>query len=175
MGSELGLHHSGAQLQLPDHIVDLRRNVFWVTYILDKEISLRIGRAPSIQDNINVALPRADIPGCTPRVLLQRVQLARIQADVSNMLCMRVNTTQSDAALQKTVNALLADLQVWKTACEAHVEPCREPVAALHALWLQMAYLSCLGAITRCALFPPIYICVARKLTCTPQSPQPGL
>lgn len=173
MGSELGLHRSGAQLQLPDHIVDLRRNVFWVTYILDKEISLRMGRASSIQDHdITVGPPRANIPGCTPRVLLQRVQLARIQADVSRMLCVRVNTTQSDAALQKTVNSLLADLQAWKTACGAHAEPCREPVAALHALWLQLAYLSCLGAITRCACFPPIYI--ARRLTCI-QPPQPGL
>lgn len=156
MGSEIGLHRSTTQLQLAAHDLDLRRNVFWVTYILDKEVSLRSGRASSIIDSdITVGLPRADIPGCTPRVLQQRAQLAHIQADIIRMLCHRVNTTQSDAVLLATVDRLLAALESWRIACEAHAQPCREPVAALHALWLQMSYLSCLGAITRFSLPPP--------------------
>lgn len=156
MGFEIGLHRSTAQLQLSTHELELRRNVFWVTYILDKDVSLRIGRASSIIDSdITVGPPRADIPGCTPRVLLQRVQLAHIQADVIRTLCHRVNTTQSDAVLLATVGRLLAALEAWRLACEAHAEPCCEPIAALHALWLQMSYLSCLGSITR---FPPLLL-----------------
>lgn len=153
MGTEVGLHRCGTQLGLDPRVVDLRRNVFWVAYNLDKEVALRIGRASSIHDNdITVKLPRADIPGCTPRVLLHRVQLAKIQSEVSRMLCLRINMSHSDETLLDTVGLLKAELERWRAACEMMREEALHgsQTAVMHALWLRLSYFACLGAITRC-------------------------
>lgn len=160
IGTEIGLHRCGTQLGLNPRDVDLRRNIFWVAYIIDKEVAIRVGRAPSIPDSdITVKLPRADIAGCTPRVLLYRVQLAKIQSEVSRMLCLSVNTTHSDETLLDTVGLLRAELERWRDKCEMmREEALQGPHAAvLQALWLRLTYFSCLGAITRCDIdtIPP--------------------
>ncbi|KAH8152327.1 uncharacterized protein LAJ45_03754 [Morchella importuna] len=51
IGTEIGFHRCGTQLGLQEESeVELRRNVFWSAYILDKDMSLRIGRPSSIAD-----------------------------------------------------------------------------------------------------------------------------
>ncbi|KAL0640681.1 hypothetical protein Q9L58_000352 [Maublancomyces gigas] len=152
IGTEIGLHRCGTQLGLNPRDVDLRRNVFWVAYNIDKEVAIRVGRAPSIPDSdITVKLPRADIAGCTPRVLLHRVQLAKIQSEVSRMLCLSANTTHSDETLLDTVGSLRAELERWRDACEMMREEALQgpEIPVLQALWLRLTYFSCLGAITR--------------------------
>jgi hypothetical protein len=55
----IGIHHKLDHFGLSQSEIDQRRNVFWILYFLDKNISIRIGQ-PSIiaDDDIGVDLPQ---------------------------------------------------------------------------------------------------------------------
>lgn len=163
MGIEIGFHCCGTQLGLPPREAELRRNLFWVTYILDKEISLRVGRPSSIFDSdISVKLPQVDINGVTPR-LLHRVRLARIQSKVSRLLCSQSSSCVMSAdMLLDTIRMLYAELEEWRSACgimDEEILRDGEPITMQQNLCMRLSYFGCLGAIMRCV----------------PQSPSPGV
>lgn len=160
IGSEIGLHRCGAQLGLEPREVDLRRNIFWVAYILDKDISLRIGRSSSIVDNdVTVKLPQGGVQGCSPRWFYHRAKLAKIVSKVSRLLCSQASTTLPSSALLGTIKMLDNELEEWRKGCEVMGGDeenlgCTGMIEALHNTRLRLAYFSCMGAIKRYASSP---------------------
>lgn len=156
MGTEIGFHRCGTQLGLQEESeVELRRNVFWSAYILDKDMSLRIGRPSSIADeNINVRLPPTAQEG-GESVFFHRVALARIQSKVSRLLCSQTSVKMPGVAVLRTIRMLNQELETWKVSCELMADGevgGGRPERAQHILRLKLVYYACLTAINRLVL-----------------------
>lgn len=153
IGTEIGFHRCGTQLGLQEESeVELRRNVFWSAYILDKDMSLRIGRPSSIADeDINVRLPPTSQEG-GESMFFHRVMLSRIQSKVSRLLCSQTSVKMPGVAVLGTIRMLNQELETWKVGCElmadGEVDGGR-PERAQHLLRLKLVYYACLTAINR--------------------------
>jgi hypothetical protein len=123
----LGIHSRRGLVGMDPVTAAQCTRVFWVAYVLDKNLSLRV-RVPSVQqdDDIDLDAPSPIVTGpwnamdanaiVRENYLANRVKLARIEGRVyDDMLSARAQTwdvpRRTFAAL-----ALLADLEEWKAA-----------------------------------------------------------
>lgn len=86
----LGLHRTLVDSHLTLSEVEERRNVFWVLYILDRGVSLRLGRPPTIcEEDIEVSEPtlgRIPRPSQVKDGFAQFVKLNRIKSEIYSKL-----------------------------------------------------------------------------------------
>ncbi|KAL4876131.1 fungal-specific transcription factor domain-containing protein [Aspergillus karnatakaensis] len=105
LAHELGLHSSARSEGLNSSATMERNRVFWIAYILDRDISLRTGQPPvQLETDIDINLPPADPEDEAGLVFAgdgtsrfnffrARVQLARIQGKVyENMYSVRARS-----------------------------------------------------------------------------------
>jgi hypothetical protein len=156
MGTEIGFHRCGTQLGLQEEgEVELRRGIFWSAYILDKDMSLRIGRPSSIADeDVNVRLPATPQEGGEP-MFSHRVTLSRIQSKVSRLLCSQASVKMPGVAVLGTIGMLNQELETWKVGCELMADGeigGGRPERAQQVLRLKLVYYACLTAINRLVL-----------------------
>lgn len=114
-----------------------RRRLFWQSFVLDRGISLRIGKPPLIADEFLLDLPEehpADgysmyyYPNnVTLNFFLQQVRLAQIQGRILAALYSRVD--MPPAELEAEIRRLDADLQEWRESIPEMIHP--ERVEAL--------------------------------------------
>jgi len=168
LGHSIGLHrqesyHNG----MPVAEIEQRKRVFWLCYILDRDISMRSGQPPvQHDDDIDVDFPCDSLSdgvgyiflahGIWPINFLRlRIQLAVIQGAIYRDLYSAKATKQSDDRRAMVVQELDERLRQWKnsTSIEFHSDflnqKLQEPFDILHIVILHFTYFNCLILIHR--------------------------
>jgi hypothetical protein len=162
----IGLHKRGSGFNLNPVEIEQRKRVFWIAYMLDKDICLRSGRPPAQDDDdMNVDLPSADPDdniGNIPladgkgKVNLFRLmcEFATIESKVYKQLYSTKAAKQSDGELLNTIGELDHQLEEWKDSIPVDFRPEHEIRAShtpliLHVVFLHFAYYNCLTTIHR--------------------------
>jgi hypothetical protein len=162
----IGLHKRGSGFNLNPVEIEQRKRVFWIAYMLDKDICLRSGRPPvQDDDDMNVELPSPDPDdniGNIPladgkgKVNLFRLmcEFACIESKVYKQLYSTKASKQSDGELLNTIGELDHQLEEWKDSIPVDFRPEHEIRAShtpliLHVVFLHFAYYNCLTTIHR--------------------------
>ncbi len=169
LAHSIGLHKRGAGFNLNAVESEQRKRVFWIAYLLDKDICLRSGRPPAQDDDdMNVELPSEDPPDSVGNIPLAKeidgkktmnlfrlmCTFAQIQSRVYKQLYSVKASRQSDGELLNTIGELDAQLEEWKESIPLDFRPEHEINAAhtpliLHVVVLHFAYYNCLTTIHR--------------------------
>lgn len=166
LSQSIGLHKKGTGFNLNPIEIEQRKRVFWIAYVLDKDLCLRAGRPPAQDDDdMNVELPDADPEdsiGNIPladgkgKMNLFRVmcEFAVIENEVYKRLYSVSATKQSDGELLNTIGELDQRLEEWKDNIPIDFRPEHEIKAShtpliLHIVMLHFAYNNCLTTIHR--------------------------
>ncbi|KLO81481.1 uncharacterized protein LW93_8191 [Fusarium fujikuroi] len=126
-----------------DSAVDRRhrhiRNLFWLCYILDKDIALRYGRPPGLtREYCDLTLPDdwarvynapadttpggmffQDVSVC----FSQDLGLSQIKERICQFLCSLDNSKLSDGLILSQVRQLDVDLEWWRSSIPTHYKP----------------------------------------------------
>ena len=162
----IGLHKRGTGFNLNPIEIEQRKRVFWIGYMLDKDLCLRSGRPPAQDDDdMNVDLPDAnpvDNIGNIPlvdgkgKMNLFRVmcEFAIIESKVYKRLYATKATKQTDGELLNTIGELDQELEDWKDNIPIDFRPEHEIKAShtpliLHIVMLHFTYYNCLTTIHR--------------------------
>ncbi|KAI4273102.1 MAG: hypothetical protein LQ337_004865 [Flavoplaca oasis] len=166
LANSIGLHKRGSGFNLNPVEIEQRKRVFWIGYLLDKDICLRSGRPPAQDDDdMNVDLPSedpADNIGNIPladgkgKINLFRLMcsFAVIESKVYKQLYSTKASKQSDGALLNTIGEIDKELEEWKDAIPIDIRPEHEikaahPPLVLHIVVLHFTYYNCLTTIHR--------------------------
>ena len=166
LSHSIGLHKRGAGFHLNPIEMEHRKRVFWIAYMLDKDLCLRSGRPPAQDDDdMNVELPDADPQdniGNIPladgkgKMNLFRVmcEIALIESKVYRRLYSVKATKQTDGELLNTIGELDRELEDWKDRIPIDFRPEHEIQAShtpliLHIVMLHFNYYNCLQTIHR--------------------------
>ncbi|KAK1504141.1 fungal specific transcription factor, partial [Colletotrichum tamarilloi] len=166
LAHSIGLHKRGTGFNLNPIEIEQRKRVFWIAYMLDKDLCLRAGRPPAQDDDdMNVELPDADPEdniGNIPladgkgKMNLFRVmcEFATIESKVYSRLYSTKATKQSSGELLNTIGELDQELEEWKDRIPIDFRPEHEIKAShtpliLHVAMLHLTYYNCLTTIHR--------------------------
>ncbi|KAL4728600.1 hypothetical protein ACLX1H_005351 [Fusarium chlamydosporum] len=166
LAQSIGLHKRGTGFNLNPIEIEQRKRVFWIAYMLDKDLCLRAGRPPAQDDDdMNVELPDADPAdniGNIPladgkgKMNLFRVmcEFATIESEVYKRLYSVSATKQSDGELLNTIGELDQKLEEWKDSIPIDYRPEHDINAShtpliLHVVMLHLTYYNCLTTIHR--------------------------
>ncbi|KAB8232919.1 hypothetical protein ETB97_005609 [Aspergillus alliaceus] len=166
LSHSIGLHKRGSGFGLNPVEVEQRKRVFWIAYLLDKDICLRSGRPPvQDDDDMNVELPSEDPPDNIGNVPLSDgkgkfnlfrslCRFATIESRVYKRLYSAKASKQSDGELLNTIGELDKELEEWKDSIPIDFRPEHEIKAShtpliLHVVVLHFAYYNCLTTIHR--------------------------
>lgn len=166
LAHSIGLHKRGSGFNLNEVELEQRKRVFWIAYLLDKDICLRSGRPPSQDDDdMNVDLPSEDpvdnvgnIPLADGKGKINLFRMmcnfATIQSKVYKQLYSVKASRQSDGELLNTIGELDQTLEEWKDGIPIDFRPEHEIKAThtpliLHVVVLHFAYYNCLTTIHR--------------------------
>ncbi|KAL4944783.1 hypothetical protein BDV06DRAFT_186464 [Aspergillus oleicola] len=165
LSHSIGLHKRGSGFGLNPVEAEQRKRVFWIAYMLDKDICLRSGRPPvQDDDDMNVELPSDDPPDNIGNVPLSDggkfnmfrtlCQFSIIESKVYKRLYSARASKQSDGELLNTIGDLDKELEEWKDSIPIDFRPEHEIKALhtpliLHVVVLHFAYYNCLTTIHR--------------------------
>lgn len=166
LSHSIGLHKKGTGFNLNSTEIEQRKRVFWIGYMLDKDLCLRSGRPPAQDDDdMNVELPDAnpaDSIGNIPlgdgkgKMNLFRVmcEFAIIESKVYRRLYSTKATKQTVGELLNTIGELDQELEDWKDSIPIDFRPEHEIKAShtpliLHIVMLHFTYYNCLTTIHR--------------------------
>lgn len=125
----IGLHVNCEDPNVSVAEKEQRRRVFWATYILDREISLRTGRPPvHDDDDIDLDLPQDSPPdnaGYTAgaNILRSKCVLAQIQGKVYKQLYANQSWSQPRAEILAAVGSLDRELEEWRLTLPTGLRP----------------------------------------------------
>ncbi|KAI1341992.1 N-terminal binuclear Zn cluster-containing protein [Xylariaceae sp. FL0016] len=162
----IGLHKRGTGFNLNPAEIEQRKRVFWIAYMLDKDLCLRSGRPPAQDDDdMNVELPDADpadhignipLANGKGKMNLFRVmcELSVIESKIYKRLYSTKATKLSDGELLQTIGDLDKDLENWKDKIDIDYRPEHEINAShtpliLHIAMLHFSYYNALTTIHR--------------------------
>jgi hypothetical protein len=165
----IGLHKKATGFNLNPIEIEQRRRVFWIAYMLDKDMSLRAGRPPAQDDDdMNVELPEADPEDQIGNVPLAdgkgKVNLFRLMCEFTVIECQVYKrlystkaTKQSDGELLNAIGELDQQLEEWKDSIPIDFRPEHEIKAShtpliLHIVMLHFTYYNCLTTIHRMSI-----------------------
>ncbi|CEI38860.1 hypothetical protein FVEN_g11259 [Fusarium venenatum] len=166
LAQSIGLHKRGTGFNLNPIEIEQRKRVFWIAYMLDKDLCLRAGRPPAQDDDdMNVELPDADpvdnignipLADGKGKMNLFRVmcEFATIESEVYKRLYSVQATKQSDGELLNTIGELDQKLEEWKDSIPIDYRPEHDINAShtpliLHVVMLHLTYYNCLTTIHR--------------------------
>ncbi|KAK9770134.1 putative Fungal-specific transcription factor domain-containing protein [Seiridium cardinale] len=166
LSHSIGLHKRGSGFHLNPIEIEQRKRVFWIAYMLDKDLCLRSGRPPAQDDDdMNVELPAVDPEdniGNIPladgkgKMNLFRVmcELTTIESQVYKRLYSTKAAKLSEGELLNTIGELDRDLEDWKDRIPIDFRPEHEIKAShtpliLHIVMLHFSYYNCMTTIHR--------------------------
>ncbi|KAG5771235.1 hypothetical protein H9Q72_002143 [Fusarium xylarioides] len=166
LAHSIGLHKRGTGFNLNPIEIEQRKRVFWIAYMLDKDLCLRAGRPPAQDDDdMNVELPDADpednignIPLADSKgkmnLFRAMCEFATIESEVYKRLYSVQATKQSDGELLHTIGELDHKLEEWKDGIPIDYRPEHDINAShtpliLHVVMLHLTYYNCLTTIHR--------------------------
>lgn len=168
LSHSIGLHKHGSAFNLKPIEIEQRSRVFWIAYILDKEICLRTGRPPAQDDNdMNVELPISDpedgagitvVADSKINVFRLMSQFATIQSKIFTQLYSADTAKQSVAQLLKSTEKLDNELEEWRAGIPIGFRPDEEhsvshAPAPLLLVLLHLAYYNSVATIHRISEF----------------------
>lgn len=166
LSHSIGLHKRGTNFNLNPIEIEQRKRVFWIAYILDKDLCIRSGRPPAQDDeDMNVELPSADPEDGIGNIPLadgngkmnlfrSMCEFACIESQVYKRLYSTKATKQTAGELLNTIGELDKELEDWKDQIPIDFRPEHEIKAShtpliLHVVMLHFAYYNCLTTIHR--------------------------
>ncbi|KAG5927291.1 hypothetical protein E4U42_002383 [Claviceps africana] len=169
LSHSIGLHKRGTGFNLNPIEIEQRRRVFWIAYMLDKDLCLRSGRpAAQDDDDMNVELPDADpadnignipLADGKSKMNLFRVmcEFTVIESRVYKKLYSTKASKRSDGELLNTISELDRELEDWKDSIPVDFRPEHEIKAShtpliLHIVMLHFTYYNCLTTIHRMSI-----------------------
>ncbi|KAI0897813.1 N-terminal binuclear Zn cluster-containing protein [Annulohypoxylon nitens] len=166
LSHSIGLHKRGSGFNLNPAEIEQRKRVFWIAYMLDKDLCLRSGRPPAQDDDdMNVELPDADpidnignIPLADGKgkmnLFRAMCELTVIESQVYKRLYSTKATKLSEGELLQTIGELDKQLETWKDNIPLDFRPEHEIKAShtpliLHVVMLHFSYYNALTTIHR--------------------------
>jgi hypothetical protein len=166
----IGLHNRGSDWNLSQVESEQRTRVFWIGYMLDRDIAFRSGQPPTQNDDdIDVELPSAEPEDDVGNVSLAdgkgkvnifrcACEFATIEGKAYKQLLSPRAAKQSDCELISTIGELDRQLEEWKDSIPVDLRPEHE-IKASHTPLIQyivaihFAYYNCLASIHRRAIY----------------------
>lgn len=112
----LGYHHIGGESEHSKGESSHKQRLFWFLYVMDKGLSLRLGRASTIQDwDVTISLPES-VPGdqaseqALPPLLALGVKVARCQGNTQELLYSSTSLALPDETRHSRVQILESQL-----------------------------------------------------------------
>ncbi|KAI2621721.1 N-terminal binuclear Zn cluster-containing protein [Hypoxylon sp. NC1633] len=169
LSHSIGLHKRGSGFNLNPVEIEQRKRVFWIAYMMDKDLCLRSGRPPAQDDDdMNVELPDADpednignIPLADGKgkmnLFRAMCELTVIESQVYKKLYSTKATKLSDGELLHTIGELDKQLETWKDNIPIDFRPEHEIKAShtpliLHVVMLHFSYYNTLTTIHRMSI-----------------------
>ncbi|KAF3064063.1 hypothetical protein GL218_02527 [Daldinia childiae] len=169
LSHSIGLHKRGCGFNLNPVEIEQRKRVFWIAYMLDKDLCLRSGRPPAQDDDdMNVELPDADpvdnignIPLADGKgkmnLFRAMCELTVIESQVYKRLYSTKATKLSEGELLQTIGELDKQLDTWKDNIPIDFRPEHEIKAShtpliLHVVMLHFSYYNALTTIHRMSI-----------------------
>ncbi|KYK61473.1 binuclear Zn cluster-containing protein [Drechmeria coniospora] len=169
LANSIGLHRRGTGFNLNPIEIEQRKRVFWIAYMLDKDLSLRSGRpAAQDDDDMNVELPDANPPDNIGNIPLAdgkgKMNLFRvmcectvIEGNVYRRLYSIKASKQTPGEILNTIGELDQELEEWKENIPIDFRPEYEIKAShtpliLHVVMLHFTYYNCLTTIHRMSI-----------------------
>jgi hypothetical protein len=166
LSHSIGLHKSGSGFNLNPIEIEQRKRVFWIAYMLDKDLCLRSGRPPAQDDDdMNVDLPDADPADNIGNIPLTdgrgKMNLFRVMCEMTTIesrVFKRLYSTKAarlaEGELLQTIGELDKELEDWKDRIPLDFRPEHEIKAShtpliLHVVMLHFSYYNCLTTIHR--------------------------
>lgn len=166
LAHSIGLHKNGAAFGLNPVEAEQRKRVFWIAYILDKDISLRSGRPPAQDDDdMNIDLPAEDptdnvgnVPHSDGNGKTNMFRLmctfSIIQSKVYKRLYSARAAKKTDGELLNTIGELDKELEDWRESIPPEFRADHDITVShgpliLHIVMLHFAYYNCLTTIHR--------------------------
>ncbi|KAH7166438.1 hypothetical protein EDB81DRAFT_712981 [Dactylonectria macrodidyma] len=135
-----------------------KQRLFWQAYVMDRDLSMRLGKPPCISDDLRPPLPDKQpedgystqvLPdGSTMNYLRESVLLAEIQTKCYRMLRSGFTSRRSKQLLHAGVNKLDQELRDWRNQIPDIVHPHRPlpnvsytmlmPITTLHCTYFQL-------------------------------------
>ncbi|VUC25690.1 unnamed protein product [Clonostachys rosea] len=117
LGTLKGYHREERILHLPPVEAQRARRLFWSIFMFDKNLSLRLGRAPTIQDydvDVKQCGPSQD-PSDLPwdQVFAALIELSRLQAQIYQLLYSPSSNALDTKNRQAMIEDLKANLSDW--------------------------------------------------------------
>ena len=164
MAYSIGLHRKLDESGLSESEINQRRNVFWIVYIMDKVLALRLGHPSVMNDNdIGVDLPKEHksfsfYPDGSQRYDIFRcqVRLALLESRIYTELYSAAAHRRSALERLRSVGQIDKELQEWRTTVPIEIRPdefirCSQeqfpPVFLMH-----FEYYNCLTTIHRVSI-----------------------
>ena len=173
MAQALGLHRDYHALKMDPIVREERKKVFWVCYIMDKTISMGIGRSSTLHDyDCDAALPSSNSeyysdndpsgpPNWLHHTFVHNIRLSQIISKVYRKLY----SAQSVAghtidSLADAVGDLDEELMSWRSNIPAEYRPesdvaWQSDALHQHVLQLHLGYYNCLYNIHRAVFTLP--------------------
>ncbi|TGZ79134.1 hypothetical protein EX30DRAFT_309201 [Ascodesmis nigricans] len=170
VATSVGIHRRGNVFGLSASEIEQRRRIFWIIYLMDKDLALRSGRPPCLNDDdCNVDLPDdnpEDGYGLVPLMKEKRTfnifgsmsRFSIIQSKVYMQLYSAKASRQTDGELLQAIGRLDKELEDWRSSLPAEFRPENETSLQhpngllLHVVILQFAYYNCLTTIHRMSI-----------------------
>lgn len=169
LSHSIGLHKRGTGFNLNPVEIEQRKRVFWIAYMLDKDLCLRSGRPPAQDDDdMNVELPDADpednignIPLADGKgkmnLFRAMCELTAIESQIYKKLYSTKATKVSDGELLQIIGELDKELDAWKDSIPIDFRPEHEIKAShtpliLHVVMLHFSYYNALTTIHRMSI-----------------------
>lgn len=166
LSHSIGLHKRGTGFNLNPIEIEQRKRVFWIAYMLDKDLCLRSGRPPAQDDDdMNVDLPDpdpADNIGNIPladgkgkmNLFRAMCELTTIESRLYRNLYSTKATKRSDGERLQIIGELDKDLEDWKDRIPIDFRPEHEIKAShtpliIHIVMLHLSYYNALITIHR--------------------------
>jgi hypothetical protein len=174
MAQALGLHRDSHTLKLDSIIREERIKVFWVCYIMDKTISMGIGRSSALHDyDCDAPLPSSNserydnndvtgLPSWPHRIFVHNIRLSQIISKVyRNLYSARSVANHTIDSLADAVGDLDEELMSWRNSIPVEYRPeCdvawKTDVFHQHLLQLHLAYYNCFYNIHRAVFTLPL-------------------
>ncbi|KXJ88641.1 fungal-specific transcription factor domain-domain-containing protein [Microdochium bolleyi] len=106
------------------------RNLFWMAYTLDREMPLRTGHPPIInEDDCDLSLPASYFDPGTESVRIQGarfpgdLRLSLLKSKVFRLLYSAKAKQKSDAHLLRDIRELDDELEAWRMSVDSHSRP----------------------------------------------------
>lgn len=113
----LGYHRKSSMKNDTPEVAEDKRQVFWTYYMVDKNLSLNMGYAPTIQDyDVDVEyFSCSPDPGIAPwdKAALAMIEMSRLQGLIYERLYSRQALHSSHEAKAQVIDDLFPRLQRW--------------------------------------------------------------